>query len=479
MIFPHSAAQTHPGRKRPNNEDYITFFEPVDEKELRLSGCIYILADGVGGASLGEHASQFAAQKILYEYYQHPDISPAQRLKKIIRQAGNEIFDFAEGQDHFMRMATTIVVAVIRNEKLQIAHVGDSRAYLIRDGNVIQLTRDHSTVGELVRDGLLSEEESMHFNGRNLLSRSLGGQPDVQVDVTEEIWLSPGDKILLTSDGFSRYATREQINKLLTDESPDVVVNKLIDFANEKGGLDNISIILVNAIQKDDIGKTIPTGQKPVPVNWDSFPTEPSVYDYTGSKKGFLKIPSLFIVIPALILIMIIGFIYTKIARNEDPLSENADIYTSSPLVNVTNTNYPTQSVTRTLVRRTLNVATFEGIEVSEILQTPIATEEYSFTNTPEISTAYCRYTIKDTDLITKEGKETHSLDKILNERFDLEYGHPLGYESFQAYTRNINPVEGYDNSVNKYYYVNLGYIIDLPGIPRETCLNAGGEYRD
>ena len=159
------------------------------------------LDDGVGGASKGERASQYAAQKILHDFYKYSEIPVEERLRTIIRQAGNDIFDYAQSQDNFMQMATTIVVAVIRNGTLQVAHVGDSRAYLVHDGQVSQITRDHSTVGELMRDGLLNEEEAMHFDGRNPLSRSLGGQRDVPVDVTDPIPFIPGDQILLSSDG--------------------------------------------------------------------------------------------------------------------------------------------------------------------------------------------------------------------------------------------------------------------------------------
>ena len=275
MVNIRSAALTHPGRKRPNNEDFITFFEPNDQEVLENSGCIYILADGVGGASKGEKASQYAAQKILHDYYNFTDISVTERLKTIIRQAGNDIFDFAQQQERFLQMATTVVVAVARQDQLWIAHVGDSRAYLIRDDTVTQLTRDHSTVGEMVRDGILTEEEAMHFEGRNPLSRSLGGQRDVQVDVTEAIPILPGDKVLLTSDGFSNYASRKTVYDLLQQGSPKEVVYRLIDYANQCGGSDNISVIIIEAISETVKPLLTPRGQNPQPVEWDSMPTLP------------------------------------------------------------------------------------------------------------------------------------------------------------------------------------------------------------
>lgn len=288
MIEFRSAALTHPGRKRPNNEDFITFFEPSDKEVLLTSGSIYVLADGVGGASKGEKASQYAAQKILHDYYQHSDIPIKERLALIIRSAGNDIFDYAEQQDQFMQMATTVVVAVFRQNKLQVAHVGDSRAYLIRQDNVTQLTRDHSTVGEMVRDGILTEEEAMHFEGRNPLSRSLGGQRDVQVDITDEIIIEPGDSILLASDGFSNYATRKDIDDLLQQGEPDEVVYRLVDYANQCGGSDNISVIVIKALDQDKKSAIASRGQKPQPVVWDSMATQPQNFSYKGKRKRSL-----------------------------------------------------------------------------------------------------------------------------------------------------------------------------------------------
>ena len=283
MAYVRSAALTHPGRQRPNNEDFITFFEPIDQEVLRKSGCIYILADGVGGASKGERASQYAAQKILHDYYKFSEMPVETRLKTIIRQAGNDIYDYAESQDNFMQMATTIVVAVIRNNTLQVAHVGDSRAYLIHEEQVTQLTRDHSTIGELMRDGLLTEEEAMHFDGRNPLSRSLGGQRDVPVDVTEPIKFSPGNKILLSSDGLTRYATRTNINDLLKQGEPEDVVYRMIDYANQSGGGDNISVIIVEALDTA-VAPSSPKGQKPTPVDWETIPTISKNFVYIDKK---------------------------------------------------------------------------------------------------------------------------------------------------------------------------------------------------
>ncbi len=124
-----SALSTNKGKRRPHNEDYAAFFEPNDPQELQASGNIYIVADGVGGAEKGERASRYAVQKVLYEYYRYPNTNPAERLRSSMRQAGNEIYQFAVESAGLTRMATTMVVAVVRDQKLTVANVGDSRAY--------------------------------------------------------------------------------------------------------------------------------------------------------------------------------------------------------------------------------------------------------------------------------------------------------------------------------------------------------------
>ena len=239
-----SAGLSNPGRKRQNNEDFIALFEPEDSDELRASGCLYIVADGVGGAIRGEKASRYAAQKVLFEYYRHPELSPQARLRESMCQAGNDIYKYAQ-DNHDSPMATTMVAATIRGDTLTIANVGDSRAYLIRGKKVEQITHDHNLVGEMLRDGLITEAESHKSKVKNLLTRSLGGEFAVHVDIFPDIPLLPGDRILLCSDGLTRYAGREDLYALSSHGSPEEVVNKLIAYANHKGGADNISTIFI------------------------------------------------------------------------------------------------------------------------------------------------------------------------------------------------------------------------------------------
>lgn len=268
-----SAALTDVGMKRQNNEDYVAFFEPQDTDALVQSGCLYIVADGVGGAVKGERASQYAAQSVLYDYYRDPSPSMGERLSKAMRQANAQIYHFAE-QSQEGRMATTMVAAAIRENILSVANVGDSRAYLLRNGAATQLTRDHSMVGEMMREGVMTEAEAQQSNMKNRLLRSLGGERDVRVDLYPEIPLLPGDKIILCSDGLTSYALGEDIRRMAEGESPVEIVSRMVKFASDAGGADNISVIAV-LIEEEDSSPTLTwRGQKPIPVDWNDMPTD-------------------------------------------------------------------------------------------------------------------------------------------------------------------------------------------------------------
>jgi PPM family protein phosphatase len=302
-----SAGLTDLGRKRKNNEDYIAFFEPEDNDELKASGCLYIVADGVGGAIKGEKASRYAAQKVLFEYYRHPELSPQERLRESMSQAGNDLYNYAQ-DTHDSPMATTMVAAAIRGDTLTIANVGDSRGYFIRGEKVEQITHDHSLAGEMLRNGLITEEESHKSKVKNMLTRSLGGEFAVHVDIFPEIPLLPGDRILLCSDGLTRYAGREDIFSISKQGSPEEVVNKLIAYANHKGGADNISTVFieikpVESGQELNLNKT--HRQIQVEADWENIPTQ--VDDDKLTRRSFLARSKRFILCGILMIVCLLG----------------------------------------------------------------------------------------------------------------------------------------------------------------------------
>jgi len=287
-----SAVLTHPGRKRPHNEDFVAYYEPESYNEWADKGCLYIVADGVGGAAKGEKASQFAAQDVLFRYDNDADPDPGARLRRALRAAGNAIYDHAERSGNFTRMATTMVAAVVRSDRLTVANVGDSRAYLIRSGNVHQITTDHTIAGEMLRHGEITEAEAQHLKGKNRITRSIGGERDVRVDIFADIQLLPGDKLLLCSDGLARYTLAEDILRLTAEGSPADIVQRCIAFANQRGGADNISAALVEIGQPAQPG-SVPSRSESTPaaVHWEEMVTQPSldVSPLAAARPGRMK----------------------------------------------------------------------------------------------------------------------------------------------------------------------------------------------
>lgn len=245
-----SAKHSDRGQSRPNNEDFALLFEPNDSYRLEHSGSLYVVADGVGGSRDGEKASQYAAERVVNEYYQQPGGTPGDRLRELLQHIGNDMYDEA-AQSGKSRTATTMVAAVVQGGWVTVANVGDSRAYLIHDGQAMQITRDHNQLAELLRMGMLSEAEAQHSNARNTLLRSLGGHRDVEVDIFENILLSPGDIVLLCTDGLSRYLRDDQLPGMLTGGAPDEICTRLIDYANHCGGEDNITVLVAVAYAVD------------------------------------------------------------------------------------------------------------------------------------------------------------------------------------------------------------------------------------
>ena len=268
MYTIHSASQSHPGLKRPRNEDFLAIHEPDDPSELQASGRLYIVTDGVGGAAQGDLASQYAAEKVLREYYRSSQLHPGSRLRQAMRQVGNEIYHYAAENLGPVHMATTMVAGAIWEDSLTIANVGDSRAYLIRNGAAQQLTRDHNLASELVRDGVITEEEAQNSPVKSRITRSLGGELDVFVDVFPDIPLRPGDRLLLCSDGLTRYARPDDLVQLAVVGTPEEAVQRMVDYANEAGGIDNTTLILIeigeDLGQPDDTLKISPIEEIPV-----------------------------------------------------------------------------------------------------------------------------------------------------------------------------------------------------------------------
>jgi protein phosphatase len=252
--------KTDLGRTRDHNEDTFlvadlstgnaSLHPHVRRHEVGPRGSLFMVADGMGGAAAGELASAMAADLI----YRHlatvwaadDDASPerfAFRMKEAVELANKQIYGYAREHPEVRGMGTTVTAAGVNGQDLYLAQIGDSRAYLVRNGEAIQLTKDQSLMQRLVDAGELTEEEAEQSERRNIILQALGPDPRVKVDLTHQP-LRRGDTLIICSDGLSGLVRREEFPELVR-QRPELadLCGALIDLANERGGPDNITVV--------------------------------------------------------------------------------------------------------------------------------------------------------------------------------------------------------------------------------------------
>jgi PPM family protein phosphatase len=236
---------TDVGRKRAINEDSMTSVIPEDPQILAKKGALFVVADGMGGHAHGEVASQIAVSEVSSAYYQDDDEDIASALSRAVRHANNSIYQQVDEEDKLSHgaMGTTCIAAVIHDNIAYIANVGDSRAYIVHQGQVRLISQDHSWVAEQVRAGLLTEEQARTHIRRNVITRCLGTQADVEVDVFIE-QVQEGDALILCTDGLSGLVDDDELCVIVEQYGPQDSVSRLIECANERGGHDNITAIV-------------------------------------------------------------------------------------------------------------------------------------------------------------------------------------------------------------------------------------------
>ncbi len=244
---------TDVGRKRKHNED--AFASDVNEG-------LFIVADGMGGHAAGEVASKITVETIgefiaatrqkeeatwPFKYNHELDFN-SNRLAVAIEKANERVMAAVAAQPWLKGMGTTVVAGLLNEKLLSLAHVGDSRAYLFRDGQLSRLTDDHSWVHEQVTAGILTEEEAKTHPLKNVVTRALGGGPSVSPDL-QELVFSPGDRYLFCSDGLTTMVGDEEIlDTAASVKDTQALCQKLVDMANEKGGVDNITVVVVDIV---------------------------------------------------------------------------------------------------------------------------------------------------------------------------------------------------------------------------------------
>ena len=234
------------GRTRDHNEDYFGYVLPYTPAQLRSHGCVFALADGVGGQRKGEVASQLAVDSILAGFSAAKSGEAHKALlSRLVQHANLQVYEQGQSSRSNAGMATTVVACALRADRATIAHVGDSRCYLVREGRARQVTRDHSIAAEQVRLGILSATEAADSPNRHLLSRSVGNDMVVNVEI-DEVQVQKGDILLQCSDGLHGSVLPEDIVSVIDRVgSLSIAVERLVELANQRDGTDNISVQLI------------------------------------------------------------------------------------------------------------------------------------------------------------------------------------------------------------------------------------------
>jgi serine/threonine protein phosphatase PrpC len=244
------------GRVRDHNEDYFGHAAPASEADGRTHGWLFALADGVGGEERGEVASQTAIETLIAGFRAAPrGEAHTVVMPRLIQSANTRIYELGrQSSPGGSRMATTIVACAFRYDRVVVAHVGDSRCYLIRHGIASQITRDHTVVAEQVRLGILSPREAAAAETRHLLSRSLGNDLFVNVEIGDR-QVHVDDVLLLCSDGLHGAVEGPEMGELVRwNHDLETAARKLVALANERGGGDNVSVQLIRVRDVERMG---------------------------------------------------------------------------------------------------------------------------------------------------------------------------------------------------------------------------------
>jgi PPM family protein phosphatase len=258
MTIGRATALSHPGRKRRRNEDAWVCQPPI-----------FAVADGMGGARGGEIASRLAAAALREN---ETGSTGEDRVIGLIQEANRRVYERSSEDSDASGMGTTVTLALVEDGAVTIGHVGDSRAYLIRDRELEQLTDDHSLVAELVRSGRLSPEEAESHPQRSVITRALGTDPDVDVD-TLSVEAKPGDLFLICSDGLTSMVGDEAILDIVERNrgNLEAAAKELVNTANRSGGEDNITVVFFEIAEE---GASVLEETRPMPAVDESKPAE-------------------------------------------------------------------------------------------------------------------------------------------------------------------------------------------------------------
>jgi len=262
------AAATDTGMRRANNQDSHSVVRASNMETWKQRGHLFMVADGMGAHAVGELASKMACDNIPFNYNKAKTGSPSEAIVKAYREVGTQIHSRASANRDFQGMGTTCTTLLMLPEGVLVAHVGDSRAYRVRRGRIDQLSFDHSMVWELMKRNLLpADGASISSVPKNVITRSLGPSPEVEVDVEGPLAVEPNDVYLLCSDGLSGPVTDPELGTFAGNFHPKDACRYLISLANLRGGQDNITVVILRlgAWVEPESAADLPAGPTPDP----------------------------------------------------------------------------------------------------------------------------------------------------------------------------------------------------------------------
>lgn len=240
-----TAAASDVGRKRSGNEDSFALWVSDDSGREHPADTLLVVCDGMGGSNAGEVASRIAVDAVVRTFQEAADDDAGEVLVQAVEAANVEVWEHSRTRTDLNGMGTTCTVVALKGDAACVAHVGDSRAYLVRGGRARQITTDHSLVAQLVARKQLTPDEARHDPRRNVVTRSVGVAQSVEVDVVRlDEPMRPGDTLLVCTDGLHGQVTDDELGRLASGESLDHACRELIQLANQRGGPDNITVAM-------------------------------------------------------------------------------------------------------------------------------------------------------------------------------------------------------------------------------------------
>ena len=241
------------GNIRINNEDIGLFFRIADDSSGSEKGSLMLVADGMGGHQAGEVASKLASEVIVQEYFNNGNNATIEKnLSRAFSAANKKIFDLASSSKKYNGMGTTCTAVLLVEDNIYYAHVGDSRAYILKNNTISRITEDHTYVNELIRTGNISPAEAATHPQRNVLTNAMGTKPEVRIDSNKysEVF-SDRDRLLICSDGLYEYLADDELATILRSKPISEAAESMIDEAKKRGGHDNITVVIAERSETD------------------------------------------------------------------------------------------------------------------------------------------------------------------------------------------------------------------------------------